>query len=86
MSANAVWETWKLTKKQVTPTEKLFLLSCADRADEDGYVNSYMQILCKDTCLSMKEVIAIEKSLIKKGLITEDAANLKFIINYYDAN
>lgn len=69
MSVDATISTWKLSKLQVTATEKLFLLSCADRAGEEGICWPSIKRLCADTCLDRKTIIKIRQSCIDKGLL-----------------
>jgi len=69
MSIEATLATWKLTKNQVTSTEKLFLLSCANRAGETHECWPGIERLSKDTGLDRKTIIKIRQSLIDKGLM-----------------
>lgn len=69
MSIDATIATWKLTKQQVTSTEKLFLLTCADRAGENGVCWPSIKRICADTCLDRKTVIDARQSVIEKGLM-----------------
>lgn len=69
MSIEATLATWKLDSEIVTATEKLFLLSCADRAGEEGICWPSLSRLSADTCLNIKTVKAVRQSCIKKGLL-----------------
>lgn len=69
MSIEATLATWKLTKEQVTATEKLFLLSCANRAGEDYECWPSLKRLTADTGFDRKTVIKIRQSLIEKKLM-----------------
>ena len=69
MSIDATRSTWLLTKGQVTSTEKLLLLSCADRAGENGICWPSVKRLSADTGLDRKTVLSVRQSIIDKGLI-----------------
>lgn len=69
MSLEATLATWKLTKKQVTATEKLFLLSCANRAGEAHECWPSLKRLCADTGMDRKTIINVRQSVIDKGLL-----------------
>lgn len=69
MSVEATLATWRLSKKQVTSAEKLFLLSCADRAGEGAECWPSIKRLCADTCLDRKTIIDVRRSVIEKGLM-----------------
>lgn len=69
MSLEATLATWKLTKKQVTSTEKLFLLSCANRAGEAHECWPSLKRLCADTGMDRKTIINVRQSVIDKGLL-----------------
>lgn len=69
MSIEATLATWKLTKQQVTPTEKIFLLSCANRAGEHHECWPSLKRLIADTGLDRKTIIKIRQSTIDKGLM-----------------
>ena len=69
MSIEATLATWKLTKKQVTPTEKLFLLSCANRAGESHECWPSLKRLCADTGMDRKTLIKVRQSVIDKGFL-----------------
>ena len=69
MSIEATIATWKLTKEQVTATEKLFLLSCANRAGEDYECWPSLKRLTADTVFDRKTVIKIRQSVIEKKLL-----------------
>lgn len=66
MSIEATLATWKLTKEQVSPTEKLFLLSCANRAGENHECWPSLRRLIEDTGLDRKTIIKIRQSVIEK--------------------
>jgi len=70
MSIEATLSTWKLTKSQVTPTQKLILLSLADRAGEDAECWPSIKRLEADTGLDRKSIMDNRKKLIEKNLIT----------------
>jgi hypothetical protein len=69
MSLDATLSTWKLPKSLVTSTEKLFLLSCADRAGEEGECWPSIRRLAADTCMDRKTIIDVRQSCIQKGLL-----------------
>jgi len=69
MSIDATRSTWRLTKKQVTSTEKLFLLSCADRAGEEGTCWPSVKRLAVDTCLDKKTISTVRNAVIEKNLV-----------------
>ncbi len=69
MSIEATLATWKLDKKTVTPTEKYFLLSCANRAGESHECWPSIRRLVEDTGFNRKTVIKIRQSVINKGLM-----------------
>jgi len=69
MSVEATLATWRLTKKQVTSTEKLFLLSCANRAGESHECWPSIKRLCADTGMDRKTIISVRQSAIDKGLL-----------------
>lgn len=69
MSVEATLATWKLSKKLVTATEKLFLLSCANRAGENHECWPSLQRLCNDTGLNRKTIIKVRQSVIDKNLL-----------------
>ncbi len=69
MSVEATLATWRLTKKQVSSTEKLFLLSCANRAGESHECWPSIKRLCADTGMDRKTVISVRQSTIDKGLL-----------------
>lgn len=69
MSVEATLATWKLTKEQVTSTEKLFLLSCANRAGENHECWPGIQRLSNDTGLDRKTLIKVRQSVIDKSLM-----------------
>ena len=69
MSVDATKATWELKKYQITSSEKLFLLSCADRAGEEGICWPSLPRLAQDTCLDIKTVKSVRQSCINKKLI-----------------
>jgi len=69
MSVEATLATWRLSKKQVTPTEKLFLLSCANRAGESHECWPSIKRLCADTGYDRKTIMKTRQSVIEKGLL-----------------
>ena len=71
MSTDATIFVWKLTKKQVTPTEKLILLSYADRADENGRAYPSIKRLIEDTLLDRKTIIKSLASIAEKGIMVK---------------
>lgn len=71
MSTDATIFVWKLTKKQVTPTEKLILLSYADRADEHGRAYPSIKRLIEDTLLDRKTIIKALASISEKGIMVK---------------
>lgn len=69
MSVDATIATWKLSKKQVTPIQKLILLSYADRVGETFECwpsNSRLEL---DTGLDRHTICENKQKLIEKGLI-----------------
>jgi hypothetical protein len=70
MSVCAILATWKLTKKQVTPTQKLILLSYADRAGESFECWPSNSRLEKDTGYDRHTICINKQQLIEKGLIS----------------
>jgi hypothetical protein len=71
MSTDATIFVWKLTKKQVTPTEKLILLSYADRADEHGRAYPSIKRLIEDTLLDRKTIIKALATISSKGIMVK---------------
>lgn len=69
MSTDATRSTWMLSKKQVTSLERLFLLSCADRAGENGICWPSIKRLCADTSMDRKTVIDVRQSVIDKKFL-----------------
>jgi hypothetical protein len=69
MSVEATLATWRLSKKQVTAPEKLFLLSCANRAGESHECWPSLRRLCADTGLDRKTVIKVRQSVVDKMLL-----------------
>lgn len=69
MSVKATLATWGLTKKQVTSSEKLFLLSCADRAGESHECWPSIKRLCENTGMDRKTIIKVRQSVVDKGLL-----------------
>lgn len=70
MSVEATIATWRLSKKAVTSTEKLFLLSCANRADEIHECWPSIKRLSADTGMDRKTIVKIRQSVMDKGLLT----------------
>ncbi len=71
MSVDATIFVWKLTKKQVTSTEKLLLLSYADRADEYGRAYPSIKRLIEDTLLDRKTIIKALAAISSKGILVK---------------
>lgn len=69
MSVEATAATWRLTKSQVTSTEKFFLMSCANRAGEAHECWPSIKRLCADTGMDRKTIINVRQSVIDKGLL-----------------
>lgn len=69
MSVEATVATWRLTKSQVTSTEKFFLMSCANRAGEAHECWPSIKRLCADTGYDRKTVIKVRQSVIDKKLL-----------------
>jgi len=69
MSVDATRATWQLTKAQVTQTEKMFLLSCADRAGETAECWPSIKRLCADTGMDRKTIISVRQSVMDKDLL-----------------
>jgi len=69
MSVDATVATWKLDKSQVTSSEKLFLLSCADRAGESHECWPSIKRLSANTGLERKTIMKVRQSVIGKGLV-----------------
>lgn len=74
MSVDATIATWKLPKSKVTATQKLLLLSLADRAGENGECWPSLQRLMADTNLGRQAIIDNRQELISKGLIVYTGA------------
>jgi hypothetical protein len=70
MSVCAILATWKLTKKQVTPTQKFILLSYADRAGESFECWPSNSRLEKDTGYDRHTICENKQQLLEKGLIS----------------
>lgn len=70
MSTDATRWVWKLTKDQVTPTEKLILLAIADRCGEEGECWPSISRLVRDTGFSRDAIIQNRKTLIDKEILT----------------
>ena len=70
MSVDATKATWKLTKQQVTPTQKLLLLSYADRASESAESWPSNKRLEVDTGLDGHTICENKKKLLDKRLIS----------------
>ena len=71
MSVCATMWAWKLSKEQVTSTEKYILLSMADRANENHECWPSKERLSKDTLLDRKTIFSAILSLENKGIITK---------------
>ena len=69
MSVDATIATWKLSKEQITATQKLLLLALADRAGEKNECWPSLDRLVADTCLNKNTIKENRKILIQKGLI-----------------
>lgn len=69
MSLVASLATWRLDKNKVTSSEKLFLLMCANRSDQDDSCWPSIRRIVLDTSLERKTVIKVRQDLIKKGLL-----------------
>ena len=70
MSIDATRSTWLLTKKEVTPTQKLILLSYADRAGEGAECWPSNARLEKDTGLDRHTICSNKQDMISKGLLS----------------
>ncbi len=70
MSVDATRWVWTLTKKQVSPTEKLLLLSIADRCGENGECWPSIKRLINDTCLDRKAIISSRQALLDKNILS----------------
>lgn len=77
MSLDALLATFNLTKSQVTPTEKLFLLACARRAGESHECWPSIARLCADTGFDRKTVIKLRQSVIAKNLMVYDDKSMR---------
>lgn len=71
MSVEATWAVWKITKPLLTATEKLILLSYADRAGEDHEAWPSNKRLVLDTCLDTKTISTAIESLVQKGYLID---------------
>jgi hypothetical protein len=71
MSIDATRWVWKLSNKIITPTEKLILLSLADRADEDLECWPSKVRLQHDTGFDIKTIYFAIKSLKAKNIIQD---------------
>lgn len=69
MSVDAYSFVWKLSKSQVTPFEKLLLLSIADRCGESGECWPSLARLEKDTGICRRALINLRNKVIKKGIL-----------------
>ncbi len=69
MSTDATQWAWQQSPRKAT--EKLILLSLADRASDDCTCWPSVERLCKDTLLEKKTVYAGIRSLIKQGLLID---------------
>lgn len=69
MSVDATIATWSLTKKQVTPTQKLLLLAYSDRAGERFECWPSNKRLEIDTGLDRHTICENKQQLIEKNLI-----------------
>ena len=69
MSLDATLWAWSLGKDKVSPSEKLVLLSMADRADDHHECFPSKERLISDTCLKRHTVFQCITSLINKNLI-----------------
>lgn len=70
MSTDATIATWKLPKHLVTPTQKLILLSYADRAGESFECWPSNGRLQKDTGFNKNTICENKQKLLDKGLIS----------------
>jgi hypothetical protein len=70
MSVDATKWVWTLTKKEVTTTEKLLLLSIADRCGEKGECWPSIKRLMTDTLMDRKTILKIRQSLIDKNILS----------------
>lgn len=68
MSVCATQATWEL--KNVTPSQKLLLLTLADRADESGECWPSLRRIQEDTGLNRKTIVENRQHLICKSLIS----------------
>lgn len=71
MSVCATMYVWKLTKEKVTSTEKLVLLSMADRANEAHECWPSKVRLAADTLLDLKTVKSAISKLVDKGILVD---------------
>jgi len=69
---------WAWTQ-QITPSQKIVLLSLADRADEDGYCYPSMDRLVLDTSQSETDIKKALRKLEKLGLIVIVEDNAYFL-------
>lgn len=69
MSVDAYLFVWKLSKNQVTPLEKLLLLSIADRCGESGECWPSLARLEHDTGITRRAIISHRNKLIKQGIL-----------------
>lgn len=80
MSLVATVYVWKLTG--LSPTQKLVLLSLADRAGEDHIYWLSLNAVAKDCCLSIPEVQRVIDELCDGGLLSKSdelKLNLEFL-------
>lgn len=69
MSLEATLATWKIAKGVITASEKLFLLSCARRANEDHECWPSIKRMTEDTGFDRKTIISVRQILIEKNLL-----------------
>lgn len=67
MSVDATRSTWKL--QNISSSEKLLLLSLADRANDHGECYPSIKRLSLDTGLERKTIMSVRQKLIEKGLM-----------------
>jgi DNA-binding MarR family transcriptional regulator len=70
MSVDATIATWRLSRDQVTPAQKLILLSCANRADESSECPLSLSVIEKDTALNQHTIQGSIKALLDMNIIS----------------
>lgn len=69
MSVDATRFVWKLSKNDITPLEKLILLSIADRCGEAGECWPSLARLHNDTGIARRAIILHRNKLIEQGIL-----------------